>query len=159
MAEPYSPLGLADIPSELLLAIVYDATQDARRVAIFLDSFSQAPGMDWLAVKPASLPADFLRRLGAALRLWHWEMHGILIHREYGLPSADTAVRDTILALTDPAAAERIDPVPRQVFLLSVERFAWNARAELDADVTLGDVAEDTVLEALADFLWAHRPL
>jgi hypothetical protein len=42
--------------------------------------------------------------------------------------------------------------------VLFVERFAWKARDELDADVALHEADEEQILEALADFLWNHRP-
>jgi hypothetical protein len=158
MAEPLPPLTLADVPSELIEAVARDAARDAERVALFLDALSQTPPGRWLAEKPVSLPADFLLALGAALRLWVWEEHKLTAHREAGLPAAREALWDVFRAVADLEAAGRIKGLKARVLSVSVERFAWNARPELGVDVTLGEAEEDAVLEALADFLWDHRP-
>ena len=59
-------------------------------------------------------------------------------------------------ALNDPG----VDPTELciRVMRLSVERFAWTAPAELGTDVSLAEADEEALLEAFADFLWAHRP-
>jgi hypothetical protein len=41
---------------------------------------------------------------------------------------------------------------------LFVERFCWNGRNELDADIILDKADEEAALDALADFLWMNRP-
>lgn len=158
MAALASPTTLAEIPSELIEIVARTAARDADKVRIFLDTFAKAPGMEWLAQKPVYLPGDFLLGLGAALRLLAWEQCGIAVHREAGLSSAHDALHDVLLALTHPEAKARVAHLPDAVLALTVERFAWSARAELDADVTLGQAEEEQVLEALADFLWANRP-
>jgi hypothetical protein len=45
----------------------------------------------------------------------------------------------------------------RQVHAIFCEHFAWGARCELGAPVTLGWLDEDTALDALAEFLWEQR--
>jgi hypothetical protein len=102
------------------------------------------------------MPAGFLLHLAAALRLLSSEAQGFFPHREAGLPEARQAIRDAFLALTDPDA----DPTELcvAVLRLSVERFAWSGPPDLGADVALDEAPEDALLEALADFLWAHRP-
>jgi len=158
MATPHAPLTFADVPAELIAVIARDAARDAVHVSQFLDALSAFPGGSWLAAKPVVLPADFLLALGAALRLWLWEQRQITTHREAGLPAARDALADVFRAVTDPEAAARIQDLPSRVLALSVERFAWNAGPELGVEVSLGEAEEDALLEALADFLWAHRP-
>jgi hypothetical protein len=49
-------------------------------------------------------------------------------------------------------------PFCRAVMRLSVERIAWAGAPELGIDVSVDDADEDMVIEALANFLWTHRP-
>jgi hypothetical protein len=129
-----------------------DAARDADRVGLFLGGL----GLTATPEKPLALPVHFLLGLGAALRLLAWEARGFFFHREAGLPEARQAVHAACLSLSDP------NPDPTELCLhvmrLSVEKFAWNAPEELGADVSLGEAEEEMVLEALADFLWTHRP-
>ena len=108
------------------------------------------------------LPAAFLLDLGAALRLMAWEQAGINPQHVAGLPPAQEAIRDVLLSLRQPptgaAQADAPGTLARRVGAAFFEHFAWCGLGELDADVTLGAADEEAVLEALADFLWAHRP-
>jgi hypothetical protein len=106
--------------------------------------------------KPLALPPSFLLRLGFALRLLDWEQKGYYFHREIGMPEAHVAICEAFLEL------ENVDADPHKHWLailsLSLERFAWSGPTELGADIALDGVQDDTLLEALADLLWTHRP-
>jgi hypothetical protein len=92
--------------------------------------------------------------LGAALRLVAWETQGFSFHLAAGLPTAQQAVRDAFLCNDEAETRELCLAVLR----LAVYHLAWSGVAELGIDVSLDDgQEEDAVLEALADFLWAHR--
>jgi hypothetical protein len=71
------------------------------------------------------------------------------------LPEARQVIRDAFRSLADPGA----DPTELcvTVLRLSAERFAWSGPRDLDADVALDDLADDTALDALAEYLWATR--
>jgi hypothetical protein len=144
---------LSSVPPHLIQAVIRDAEHTADRVGAFLTTLGLQP--------PVRLPADFLLGLGAALRLLEWEQTGISLHLEVGLPPARQAMYDVVRVVTspaEPATAERARSLAGRVMDLSVERFAWAGQVELNADVTLGEAEEELLLDALADFLWAHRP-
>jgi len=147
---------IPNVPGELVAAVAEDAARDADRVGQFLRTLGLGGSPD----RPVRLPAAFLLELGAALRLGDWEQRGLQVHREAGLPSAQQALRDVFQASSTspgPAAAPHERLVYRIVVLFA-ERFAWNARVELDADIALDEADEEQLLEGLADFLWDHRP-
>jgi hypothetical protein len=140
------------IPAEMVTAVAGDAARDADRVGLFLSYL----GLKGTPERPLPMPGAFLLYLGAALRLLHWEGLGFFFHREAGLPEASQAIRKAFLSLNDPGA----DPAElcAAVMRLSIERFAWGGPPELGAEVALEDAQEDALLNALADYLWAHRP-
>ena len=141
---------LADLPPEMIAAVEVDAERQAEAVAEFLGTLRE----DHLP-RGRQTP-HFLLQLAAALRLRRWEAEGFFFHREVGLPEADQAVREA-LASPNAVAADPTEfclAVPR----LTLERFAWSGPRELGVDVAVKEANEDALLEALAGFLWAHRP-
>jgi hypothetical protein len=142
----------ADWPAEMVAAVAREAAQDAQRV----DWFLTALGHGAVPQQPRFLPPRFLLALGTALRLLAWEKQGFFFHQDLGLPSAQQSIRDAFRTLTDP----QIDPtdVCLTVLRLFVERFAWLAGQALQAPVAVDDLAEDQALDALAEYLWVHRP-
>jgi hypothetical protein len=157
MATPALP-HIPELPDALVAAVAEDAARDADRVGLFL----QARGLAGSPQRPARLPAAFLLELAAALRLLAWEQAGLRAHLDAaGLPPAAQALRDLFLAATGRLPGPPASPagtLAYRVTALFAERFAWDARGELGAEVALGEADEDALLEALADFLWQHRP-
>lgn len=100
---------------------------------------------------------DFVIQLGAALRLLFWEWNEIYIHRDAGLPDALDALRNVFRTAKDVEAATKSASLPFKVFALLVERLSWTGPEDLDADFILGEVDEDALLNAMADFVWDHR--
>jgi hypothetical protein len=149
---------LDQLPPDVVHAVAHAAARDAVRTVLFLDALGLRPPPG--QVLP--LPAGFLLDLGAALRLLIWSQAGINPRHVAGLPPAQEALRDVLLSLRQPPAgaaqAEAPGTLARRVMAAFVEHFAWCGPIELDADLTLGAADEEAVLEALADFLWAHRP-
>ena len=99
--------------------------------------------------------------LAAALRLRAWEQSGLRAHQEAGLPTADEALREVFRAITAPAPLSEKEQAARQlgtqVLGVLIRRLAWNGRTLLDADLELGEADEDTLVDALALFLWENR--
>jgi hypothetical protein len=156
-----SPLSLAAFHPDLIRAVKGDAERDADLVGAFLAVTGLAPSGRRPQGAPLAVPGDCLLRLGAALRLSLWEQLGIRVHLDHGLPPARQALLDVLRTATgqaEAAAAERARSLASRVMVLSVLHFAWVGRVELGAELTLGPVDEDALLEGLADFLWAHRP-
>lgn len=149
---------ILDFPTDLVRAVAAEAERDADAVGIFLNAL----GLHATPDRPIHLPAAFLLDLGAALRLLAWEQEGLHPQEVAGLPPARQALADVFLALKHPPtqveSAVAAGSLAYRVCQAFVDHFAWSGRDELDADVTLGEADEDAVLEALADFLWAHRP-
>jgi hypothetical protein len=144
---------IPDLPPDLVYAVALNADCDADWVGVYLAAAGLKP--------PLRLPTDFLLGLGAALRLYQWEQSGIHLHLAAGLPPAREALHEVLRAATgqaEPEAVERLKTLSSRVLSLFVERFAWNGRVELGADLTLDPPDEDALLDGLADFLWDHRP-
>jgi hypothetical protein len=157
MADPTpTQFDLSQYPSELLVAVAHELAIDRQRIHCFLDALSHTEPGRWFGERRLPLPRPFLLGLGTALRLFGWEQAGISLHRDAGLPSAAVAMQDAFLAVTDADAAARMTELRRCVFVLSFGRMAWTGRAELGAEVVVGEADEEALLEGLADFLWAH---
>jgi hypothetical protein len=154
MAISPSPIDLAGFPYEFLAGVRRQAQMDAKMVIYFLEALAnEYPELGWQKKKP-SIPMSVVVGLGAALRMWLWEDHGIQIHREAGLPSAVEAVKDVFRSPMDSGAAARTAELPARVMALFGERLAWEAPP--GTPVLLGDIDDDDV-DAVADFLWRHR--
>ena len=147
---------ISEFPPALVTAVAEEAALDAGRVDLFLRTL----GLEASPTRPIQLPATFLLELGAALRLLCWEDRGLSAHLDAGLPPSSRALREIFLTLADPEVTSRPlkETLAYRVFVLFAEHFAWSGTEELDAQVALGEADEDSLLEALADFLWEHRP-
>ena len=136
----------------------HDAACDADRVAAFLGQLGLRPPPG--QVLP--LPAAFLLDLGAALRLLVWEEAGLQPHEVPDCPGGKQALHDILGSLSAYATGDKRRDAPAtlipRVLAAFVDHFAWHRRAELNADLTLAEADEEAILEALADFLWTHRP-
>jgi hypothetical protein len=151
MAERQLFLDPLNIPPEMVEFVAAEAERDADRVILFLHYL----GVRAILVNPNAMHARFLLRLGAALRLLHWEVQGFAYHRTAGLPDSGQAIRDAFQNFTNPDA----DPTEFccSVLRISCERFVWHGRRDLDADVAVDELMEDDALDAVADFLWTSR--
>jgi hypothetical protein len=157
MAAVSSATAVTDLPVDLADAVRLQAELDADRVGRLLtqDRIDRDKG-------PISVPEWLLFELAAALRLAQWEKDGISVHVEAGLPCARQALAGIYQALLDQLKRAQFchdTPLLFQVNALFAERFAWRSRADLDADLLLGGVDEDELVEVLARLLWIHRPV
>lgn len=157
MVASISPKIRREYPPELIRFAADEAARDAEEVAAFL----AAAGLTPPAGETRGFPHGVLLDLGAVVRLRRWEATGHTAHLDAGLPTARAALGQLIDALveaaTNPAAPRTASALGRAVFDAAVGRFAWTARPELGADVALDVTDDDTLVEALARFLWAHR--
>ena len=156
LAAPIPP----EVPADLFSAFARDAADDADRVGHFLQAVGLIPEQHGQTEAPVRLPMDQLLGLAAGLRLYAWEQNGLRIHREAGLPSAREVILKVLrsgASMAGPATTNDGKLLWASVMALFMERFAWSGRADLGADILLGDAEDDTFIEALADFLWAHR--
>jgi len=144
---------LETYPPELVARVAGQAARDADLTADFLRGVGLAP-----LVEAGRLPAGLLLQLGAAMRLMAFEAEGLDPTR-HGMPSAEEAIlgafRDATRRLDDPSTPPAT--VGRDVFLFSVARLAWAGPREMHAEVLLDVPDEDTLVEAMARFLWDRR--
>jgi len=147
---------ISHFPPDLVASITRGALQDADRVCQFLDALGFKPTTG----RPVRLPANFLSGLGAALRLLHWEQSGLRAHLDCGSPTAKEVLYETFRAAVDGSGDQNptVSTLAFRVMVLSIEKLAWTAQSDLGGDVALGVADEESIMEALADFLWAHRP-
>ena len=107
-----------------------------------------------------NLPGSFLAELAAVLQLRQWETRGILNPPDFDLPSWREAA-DDLFARAAERPEEFLRPTMpsllRHVLKVWVEHFAWEAPDLLQAELMLGDLDEDGVVDALAELFWAHR--
>jgi hypothetical protein len=98
--------------------------------------------------------------LGAVLRLKKWEDQGIFIHFEAGLPDSTKLWVDLLTLIFKNAVADiQVFAVGLSAWVLELAttRLAWNGMRLIGADMVLGDLDEDSSVEAIAQFLWANR--
>jgi hypothetical protein len=146
---------LTHLPPDLVDAVRRQAELDGDRVGLLLTQLlgPVEKGTIWF-------PEWFLLELAAALRLQSWEKDGITLHLDAGLPSSEHAIASVAQALTDRITqGSHADDAPLtfRVNTLFIERFAWRGRADLDAEVVLGEADGDELVEVLARLMWAHR--
>jgi hypothetical protein len=157
MAPTDNCAGLAAFPPELITRVVEQAVSDADLTAHILTLVGLGPPPG----EVRRLPATFLLELGAACRLLAWEVAGLTLHRQAGLPSAQDAFRDAFLddaaRLADPSAPDPGPSLTRDVLALTIDRLAWAGPAYFRAEVLLDTPDEDALVEAMARFLWDHR--
>jgi hypothetical protein len=134
-----------------------EAEADAWNVCQFLNALGFAPAPD----RPDRFSAEFMLDLAAALRLHFWERAGLEPRRIANLPLAQDAMAEVFQSAVNPQRESGIGPpgsLAQRVLAAYIDHFVWEARVELKADVVLGEADEEAMLEALADFLWEHRP-
>jgi hypothetical protein len=160
--SPPVTLAPADRPAaDLIASIIQDAGFMAELTVHYLDRLGLLPAPKRRVTDPVALPGEFLLELAAALRLALWERAGLRDRLDPGLPPAAQALADLFA---------RFGPTPRgaraegggaalsgRVFRTTLRRLARDGRSELNADIVLEAPADEWALEALADYLWAHR--
>jgi hypothetical protein len=146
-------ISTGDSAVEMISAVIANAERDAVCVHQFLKQLRLAG----TPKRPVALPRGFLLYLAAALRLLAWERGGLFLHREVGLPGAQQAIGDAFRWLAEPDTD--VTAFCISVMKLSMERFAWSGLCEIRTDVAIDEAHEELLLDALADFLWAHRPV
>lgn len=149
---------LADVPEDLLSAVVAEAERDAEQVAIFLDRLF----LEWSLVHPKHGPASSYRgrfsaeallELGAALRILRWE-HSRLVRDWMELPSSLQALSSV---LKTPGRRSSETPWTNRVVQIFVDHFAWRAAEEHRADLLIESADEDWLADRIAAFLWENR--
>jgi len=145
------PADLSRFPAELIDAVRGEAEASADRVAAFLYSAGWRPG------QPLRCTEEGLLALDAALRLLDWEARGVTAHRAAGLPDAESALNDAVASLLGREVAGSAARLGVSVLAVFAERMAWGAGKELAAQVELGEVDEDVLVDAVADLIWKTR--
>jgi hypothetical protein len=157
MVQNISPDILREYPSELVQFAADEAERGANEVIEMLSKAGLAPSPG----ETRGLPAGILLDLGAVAQLRRWESAGYKVHLHAGLPSARVALECVIITLeeaaTTPISLARAGLLARLVFDVGVTQFAWGGPSILGTQVALDTSDEDAFVEAMAQFLWAHR--
>ena len=105
------------------------------------------------------VPVEFLFGLGIALRLYGWEMKGLRVHREAGLPAARELLAELLRRThaSGHGSLREFSAWLRPRFLAAARRFATCGPRVLGAEVVMGDADEEELVEALARLCWACR--
>lgn len=144
------PLEIGDFA---ISAVARQAERQADLVAAFLKALGVFP-----EGKPICLPPGYLLELGAALQLGYWEQQGISLPP--GAPNAKEAMGGLVAKVyDDPTGFSCIADAELawRVLAIWLKSFSWEAQTVLEADLTISEVNEDAVVEALAQLLWRHR--
>jgi hypothetical protein len=151
----------SEFPSELVATITQHAVCDADSVGLFITELFGIVGREkGLARVQLRFPAWFLLELAAVLRLLAWEQDGVLMGLVARFPPWREALSHVFarLAASTRKSTERGDtPILLGVIGLLVEHFAWTGQADLGAEFILGEAEEDDLVNAVAEFVWAHR--
>ena len=152
--------GSLEIPDFVVDAVTRNAEFRAGLTAAFLDAAGLVGESQYDHPRSCGLSADTLLELGFVLQLAYWELHGFRQH----LPDEVPLVREAATSFAKRAAERagggefrRSEELSNQVFDIWWRRFAWDGREILQADVVLGDIDEDQLIDVMAKFLWDHR--
>ncbi len=151
---------LPDVDPHVLQAVVQNAERQALMVAAYLKHVDPQLKRDGFPSGADGLPAGYLLELGATLMLGQWDLQGLRTFLPSELPAFADATR--ILKHRAASATREFSNVDsahlsRQIGQIWLERFAWEAPNLLQADVVLGDVDADALIEAVAQLVWANR--
>lgn len=105
------------------------------------------------------LPADVLLDLGSLLLLRTWHENRLCEFLSADVPSLEDAGSAFVQQLADVVRGNssflsRLDQV---VFANWVQSVAWDGPLELQADLVVGEIDEDTLVDAIAELIWPHR--
>lgn len=154
-------ISLDDLDPALIAATVQQAERQATMVAVCLDAIDARLKEAGHPEGSKGLPLGFLLELGSICQLKYWEISGLRDFLPPGLPTSEDASTDLYKRATTTAPEEfysiENDHLGRQLLAVWLERFAWAAPNLLQADVVLGEVDEDSLVDGLARLLWVHR--
>ena len=152
--------GSLEIPDFVVAAVTRNAEFRAELVAAFLDSAGVVCRSEDGQPSSCGLSADTLLELGGILQLAYWERHGFRPDLPDRLPAYREAVASFAKRAAERANGEKFHPMKElseQVFCVWFGHFAWDGREILQADMVLGDLDEDQLIDVMANLLWSHR--
>jgi hypothetical protein len=111
--------------------------------------------------RPPLPPPTYSRTLvlgwAGILQLVRWEMEGIWLHLETGLPSSREAflpIHDWCTNLSEADRDQRVRGFFDRIVNLRTKRFAHESLHFLGTDVVVSALDDDSFVEAMARFLW-----
>jgi hypothetical protein len=148
---------LSATPNPFPEDLVAATAREAESCADWVILLTRHLGYDASPVKPIVIDREVLLFLGAVLWLHSWEIAGISIHCEAGLPRAADLLTNAARALAENGTKPDGSGLSKRVMRLFVENFAWDSRGDLAVPVVLDGLAEDMAVDALAELLWSRR--
>ena len=140
---------------DLISYAVGRADEDADRVLALL----RIAGLHTSGARTIPIPPEILLELAAVLRMRAWELAGIHVHREAGLPEARLAFDELLSQMERPHAQPGdFGRLSSTVASLCANCFVFAAPEVVGAEVLLSDfLEEDESIEAVAR-LFSERP-
>jgi len=140
---------------DLITYAVGRADEDADRVLSLL----RIAGLHPSSARALAIPPEILLEFAAVLRMRAWELSGIHVHREAGLPDARRAFNELLSRMERPGARPQdFGGLSSEVLSLCANRFVLAAPEVVGAEVLLADsLQEDELIEAVAR-LFRERP-
>jgi hypothetical protein len=143
-----------------IAAVQQNAARQARMAARCLELLDARLKDDGIPTGASNLPLGFLLEVGAICQLKAWERAGLRAFLPADLPTCADAVSDLHRRITSGSrelASIESASLSRRVLGVWLNDFSWAAPNLLEADVVLGKVEEDTLVDVLAHLLWHHR--
>jgi len=145
----------------LVEAFLADGEYMATLLSAFLRRWFKAIGRR----KPLPLPTEFLLELSAVIRIAMWQRSAVIAERLPDFPPSEELLDELITRLFREPASFSCDPsscpapLHKQVVSWWSRNCSWSAAPLLGADILVGAIDKDALLDALAAVLWRHRDL
>ncbi len=149
----------SDAVPDFVAAVIRNAEYVADLTGTFLDATGLCPkSAD--GTRSCGLSAASLLELGAILQLGVWERNGFRPFLPDDLPSYREAATNFARRAEVRQRTGRTSgtgELRKKLFFTWLRQLAWHGQEILQAEVLVGEIDEDSLVDAMADFLWNHR--
>jgi hypothetical protein len=140
-------------------AFLVPVIEGAERSALAVHAFLQALGI-WPGHGPGQAPValspDLLQKIGALVRIAHWERTGLRPTLRADLPAARDVLEDVVRGSRGFSGSALAQAVLR----VHLTQLAWDRLPDTHAEVAVAAAVDPALaLDAVAEFLWQFRHL
>ena len=148
---------LAGFHPELVAAVRYFSRRSAEIAVASFRNLADVEGPDFAQVDISAVPFGLLLELGALGQLQFWQTSGLSTLLPEDTPSYDDAADDLCIRIAhDPQQFQRLESasLSKRVLQLWIDHFDWKAPLLLGADLVVGEIDEDLLIEIVSQLLW-----
>jgi hypothetical protein len=148
------------IERRLIATLLRSGALQATFVASFLDNFQEVLRQRGESMPIGKLPLSYLLEVGALGQLAIWEAEGLVPHIASILPTYRESKAELVQrATTNPQQFKSLEAatLSKTITRVICRCFAWEAQLILQADVVIGSVDDDLLVDALASLVWSMR--